>query len=144
MFILLPIWFLSWAVLMPLTSVKTSVPPLSGLDMFTFGNIAPDKEARYAGQLILAWIFTCTSVAFPPFFWHSHSITVWILWNLKKEMKHFVLTRQFWLMDPRNAACPQANTVLITGVPARFLTEAAITKLFSHLPGGVRKVWLNR
>ncbi|KAJ3491586.1 hypothetical protein NLI96_g589 [Meripilus lineatus] len=127
MFILLPIWFLSWAVLMPLTSVKTSVPPLSGLDMFTFGNIAPDKEARYAGQLILAWIFT-----------------FWILWNLKKEMKHFVLTRQFWLMDPRNAACPQANTVLITGVPARFLTEAAITKLFSHLPGGVRKVWLNR
>lgn len=59
-------------------------------------------------------------------------------------MKHFVTTRQRWLIEPENASSAMASTILITGVPRHYLTEAALTKLFSHLPGGVRKVWLNR
>ena len=59
-------------------------------------------------------------------------------------MQHFVVTRQKWLIDPRNAQSAQASTVLITGIPQRYLTEAALTELFSVLPGGVRKVWINR
>lgn len=58
-------------------------------------------------------------------------------------MKQFVETRQRWLMDPANGGA-KANTVLIRGVPRRYLTEAALTQLFSHMPGGVAKVWLNR
>ena len=71
-------------------------------------------------------------------------VSVWIWWNLRYEMRHFVVTRQRWLIDPRNAKSAQASTVLITGIPQRYLTEAALTDLFSVLPGGVRKVWLNR
>ena len=56
--VMLPIWLISWAVLLPLTSVNTSVPGHSGLDIFIFGNIAPTQQARYAGQLILTWMFT--------------------------------------------------------------------------------------
>lgn len=59
-------------------------------------------------------------------------------------MRHFVITRQKWLIKPENASSPMRSTVLITGVPQDYLTESALTKLFSHLPGGVRKVWLNR
>lgn len=59
-------------------------------------------------------------------------------------MRHFVTTRQRWLTKPENASSPMRSTVLITGVPRDYLTESALTKLFSHLPGGVRKVWLNR
>ncbi|EKM59100.1 uncharacterized protein PHACADRAFT_169556 [Phanerochaete carnosa HHB-10118-sp] len=125
--ILLPIWILSWIVLMPVTSVNTGVAGHSGLDIFVFGNISNTDQARYAAHIIMAWLFT-----------------FWIWWNLRAEMQHFVVTRQRWLIDPRNAKSAQASTVLITGIPQRYLTEAALTDLFSVLPGGVRKVWLNR
>lgn len=59
-------------------------------------------------------------------------------------MSHFVSVRQRWLMDPVNASSAQANTILVTGVPQRYLTEAALKNVFAYLPGGVRKVWLNR
>jgi len=48
------------------------------------------------------------------------------------------------LLDPIHSASAQANTVLITGVPRKFLDEAALEQLFQHVPGGVKKVWLNR
>ncbi|CAL1699363.1 unnamed protein product [Somion occarium] len=125
--VLLPIWLLSWAILLPITSVNTSVADHSGLDRFIFGNVANNKTTRYAAHLILAWFFT-----------------FWLWWNIKREMKHFITARQRWLIDPQNANSAQAHTVLISGVPQRYLTEAALMKLFSDLPGGVRKVWLNR
>ncbi|KAI0739087.1 DUF221-domain-containing protein [Daedaleopsis nitida] len=125
--VLLPIWLVSWAVLLPVTSIGTATANHTGLDLFTFGNVAPDKPGRYAAHLILAWVFT-----------------IWVWWNIRYEMKHFVTARQKWLIDPQNAEAAKASTVLITGVPRRYLSEAAITNLFSHLPGGVAKVWLNR
>ncbi|KAI0792351.1 DUF221-domain-containing protein [Abortiporus biennis] len=125
--ILLPIWIFSWIILLPATAVNTSVAEHTGLDRFIFGNVANNKQNRYAAHLILTYFFT-----------------FWVWWNIKKEMKHFITTRQRWLIDPVNSSSAQANTVLITGIPRRYLTEAALFKLFSHLPGGVRKVWLNR
>jgi hypothetical protein len=56
--VMLPIWLLSWAVLLPLTSVHTKVPGHSGLDILIFGNIVPNKQGRYGGHLLLIWIFT--------------------------------------------------------------------------------------
>jgi Sro7p-like protein associated with Golgi transport len=56
--IMLPIWLISWVVLLPLTSVNTSVSGHSGLDKFIFGNIASTQQSRYAGHLLLTWIFT--------------------------------------------------------------------------------------
>lgn len=59
-----PIWVISWAVLLPVTSVHSIVAPDHGLDLFVFGNVAPDKQTRYAAHIILVWVFTC---ACPPF-----------------------------------------------------------------------------
>jgi hypothetical protein len=56
--IFFPIWIVSWAVLMPVNSVKTRVDNNRGLDLFVFGNIAPDKQERYAAHLILVYFFT--------------------------------------------------------------------------------------
>ena len=56
--ILLPIWPISWIVLMPVDAVNTGVEGNSGLDIFTFGNVGKDQQARYAAHLILAWLFT--------------------------------------------------------------------------------------
>jgi hypothetical protein len=54
----LPIWILSWAVLLPITSVNTQVENNNGVNLFIFGNIAPDKQTRYAAHLILVYLFT--------------------------------------------------------------------------------------
>ncbi|KAN0126356.1 Late exocytosis, associated with Golgi transport domain containing protein [Lactarius tabidus] len=106
--IMLPIWLISWAVLLPLNSVNTDDGDFSnGLSWFTIGNIDAttyDRD-RYIALLALTWIFT-----------------IWICCNIKHEMAHYVHLRQQYL----------------------FLAESALTRLFDHLPGGVRKVWINR
>ena len=58
--VMLPIWLVSWAVLLPLNSVKTGVFGFSkGLYMFTFSNIdATYNRDRYIILLVLTWIFT--------------------------------------------------------------------------------------
>ncbi|KAG9118704.1 hypothetical protein FRC07_006657, partial [Ceratobasidium sp. 392] len=123
--IFLPIWIISWAVLLPVDSA--GLHNKDGLDQFTFGNIPQDRQYRYAAHLVLAWI-----------------MTFWIFYNIKKEMRNFVSRRHRHLVDPVHSRSAQANTVLITGVPRKFLDEAALAQLFQHVPGGVKKVWLNR
>ena len=56
--IMLPIWFLSWVVLLPLTAAHTKASGLSGIERLTLGNIAPDKRMRYVGHLSITWVFT--------------------------------------------------------------------------------------
>ena len=58
-------------------------------------------------------------------------------------MGHYVHVRQQYLVSPSHSSTAQARTVLVTGIPPN-LTESALAGLFSHLPGGVRKVWINR
>ncbi|KAF9653528.1 DUF221-domain-containing protein [Thelephora ganbajun] len=123
----LPIWFITWAVLIPVTTVNTQVPGLSGLDRFTFGNVENTKQNRYAAHIILAWL-----------------LTFWVWYLIRREMSHFVTVRQQYLISKDHSTSAQASTILVTGVPRRYLNERALAKLYSHLPGGVRKVWLNR
>ena len=68
--VMLPIWLISWAVLLPLTSFGTDVFGFSeGLYMFTFGNInATENGDRYIALLVLTWIFTSKLRA-----WHPYS-----------------------------------------------------------------------
>ena len=58
-------------------------------------------------------------------------------------MGHYVHVRQQYLVSPSHSSTAQARTVLVTGIPPN-LTESALIRLFSRLPGGVRKVWINR
>ncbi|KIK93365.1 hypothetical protein PAXRUDRAFT_34109 [Paxillus rubicundulus Ve08.2h10] len=125
--VFLPIWIVSWAVLLPVTSVNNSVPGNTGLDRFTIGNVAPNNQNRFAAHIILVWIST-----------------FWIYWNIRHEMRHFVTVRQLHLIDPTHSRTAQANTILVTGIPSKFLSEKALAQLYSHLPGGVKKVWINR
>jgi hypothetical protein len=69
---------------------------------------------------------------------------VWIWYNIKREMDHFITIRQHHLISPRHAMSVQATTVLVTGIPANYLSEPALLELYNHLPGGVKKIWLNR
>src|SRR5882757_9993770 len=59
-------------------------------------------------------------------------------------MAHYVRVRQHYLVSRAHSSTAQACTILVTGIPPKYLSESALTRLFSHLPGGVRKVWINR
>lgn len=59
-------------------------------------------------------------------------------------MRHFLTVRQLHLIDPAHSRSSQANTILVTGIPSKYLAEKALAQLYSHLPGGVKKIWLNR
>lgn len=53
---LIPVWILSWIILMPLNRVGASTADgSSGLDLFTFGSVT-DKH-RYWAHCILCWVF---------------------------------------------------------------------------------------
>ncbi|KAF5381347.1 hypothetical protein D9615_008345 [Tricholomella constricta] len=125
--ILLPIWIISWVVLLPVNSVNTRVGTNAGLDIFVFGNISPDKQQRYAAHIILVYLFTA-----------------WIFYNIKIEMRSFILKRQQHLISPVHAKSVQANTILVTGIPSKYLSKGALYNLFNDLPGGVKKIWINR
>ncbi|XAO24182.1 hypothetical protein I312_102972 [Cryptococcus bacillisporus CA1280] len=123
----IPIWLLSWIILLPVDTANSHVLGKSGLDRFTFGNISKDKTSRYWAHLIMVYIFD-----------------FWIMWLAWVEMRHWLVLRQRHLINPSHSRLAQANTVLVTGIPKHLLSEEKLTQLFSYLPGGVKRIWLNR
>ena len=59
-------------------------------------------------------------------------------------MTRWVLIRQKYLINPYHSSLAQANTILITGISHSYLSEDRLEQLFHHLPGGVKRIWLNR
>ncbi|WFD00643.1 hypothetical protein MYAM1_003394 [Malassezia yamatoensis] len=130
LWIIVPIWILSWIVLLPLYAAKLASPK-AGFNMFTIGNIITATKRvdqdRSAGVLILNYIFVA-----------------WILVNIHMRMKQFIRLRQEFLTSPEYRNTVQAKSMLVTGVPNELLSETKMTQLYGQLPGGVEKVWINR
>ncbi|KAF5389675.1 hypothetical protein D9757_006040 [Collybiopsis confluens] len=112
--ILLPIWFISWAVLLPVTSVNTQVNGNTKLNRFIFGNVAPDKSDRYAAHIILVWLFT----------------------GKMDFLCHLGRNETLALYPSKSSYRPR--------IPQKYLTHAALYKVFDVLPGGVKDIWINR
>lgn len=53
---LVPIWLISWAILLPVDGVGNN-EALDALDRFTFGNVSKKHQARYWAHLILVYVF---------------------------------------------------------------------------------------
>ncbi|KAK4689955.1 calcium permeable stress-gated cation channel, partial [Tremellales sp. Uapishka_1] len=123
---MVPIWLLSWIVLLPVDAANSNVLGKSGLDRLTFGNVSKDKQSRYWAHLILDYVFIG-----------------WILFLIWQEMQHWLVIRQRHLINPEHSRLAQANTVLITDIPPEFLDEERLEQLYAHLPGGVKRIWLN-
>lgn len=66
------------------------------------------------------------------------------MYLMRYEMDVWLKIRQQYLVAPQHSRLAQASTVLITGVPLHLMDERALAQLFSHLPGGVRRIWLTR
>ena len=127
-FAFVPIFFLTWVILMP---VYSTGPPTNatGFEKFTFANIANNEIAqrRYVATLLVQW-----------------AATLWMLYLIRQKIANFVKLRQNFIISAKHANTAQARTLLITGVGKDLLSEKKLTSLYSNLPGGVAKVWLNR
>lgn len=62
--VMIPIWLLSWLVLLPVDSANTGVGGKTGLDRFTFGNVAGEDQDRLWAHLILDYLFIGESERF--------------------------------------------------------------------------------
>lgn len=67
--ILIPIWLISWVILLPIDAAGTKVEGKSGLDHLTFGNVAPGQQSRYWAHLVLVYVFNCESSSSLRYLW---------------------------------------------------------------------------
>jgi len=99
-----------------------------GLARLTIGNVGPKLVgSRLWAHLILAVL----------------SI-VWILYNIYYELRSYIRVRQAYLTSPQHRIRASATTVLVTGIPAKWLTVQALDGLYDVFPGGLRNIWINR
>lgn len=123
-----PVWLFTWIFLMPLYAAQSGVGQ-TGFNMFTYGNVGKSRsqQLRLIGVLFANWII----------------ILYWI-WVMRRFIASFIKNRQEFLLSPEHKASAQARTILITGIPNDYLSERKLSNMYSHFPGGVAKVWLNR
>ncbi|UZJ56134.1 hypothetical protein CBS101457_005454 [Exobasidium rhododendri] len=123
-----PTFVFTWILLMPIYGAKPNTGA-SGFNQFVFGNVGNGKneQLRLIAPLFANWI-----------------IVFWFIYVIRRFMAAFVKHRQDFLTDPKQAATAQARTILITGIPNDYLSVKKLTSMYSHMPGGVAQVWLNR
>jgi hypothetical protein len=99
-----------------------------GLDRLSISNV--DKEhtkRRLWAHLALALVFVS-----------------WVLYVIYRELRGYIRVRQAYLTSPQHRIRASATTVLVTGIPRKWLTLEALNGLYDVFPGGIRNIWINR
>lgn len=133
--IFIPALVVIWPILLPInyihgvgsTNLARNQTSVTGLDRFAFGNVNRAHTSKYWAHLVLAYL-----------------LVFWICLVSFYELQNFVKTRQEWLVSQKHREKASATTILVTAIPQAFLNENKIRELYSCLPGGVKRVWLNR
>ncbi|KAH0597343.1 hypothetical protein MHUMG1_04720 [Metarhizium humberi] len=107
------------------SSSSKAVP--TGLDTLAWGNVTPKNTSRYTAHLILAIL-----------------VVIWVCTVFFLELRVYIKIRQDYLASPEHRLRASATTVLVSGIPKKWLTEEALLGLFDVLPGGIRNLWINR
>lgn len=100
---------------------------VTGLDQLAFGNVRPEHTSRYWAHFIMALI-----------------VITYVCYVVYDELRGYIRVRQAYLTSPQHRLRASATTVLVTGIPARWLSEKALDGLYDVFPGGVRNIWINR
>ncbi|KAK4235319.1 hypothetical protein C8A03DRAFT_36841 [Achaetomium macrosporum] len=106
-------------------NTSSSVP--TGLDTLAWGNIAPTKQHRRWAHLVLALL-----------------VILWVCGVFFAELRVYVKIRQDYLTSAEHRLRASANTVLVSSIPDKWLSEEALRGLFDVFPGGIRNVWITR
>lgn len=107
------------------SSQTTQIP--TGLDTLAWGNLAPVNAHRRWAHLILALL-----------------VVVWVCGVFFAELRVYIKVRQDYLASAEHRLRASANTVLVSSIPEKWLTEEALRGLFDVFPGGIRNIWLTR
>ncbi|KAI1776871.1 DUF221-domain-containing protein [Hypoxylon cercidicola] len=100
---------------------------ITGLDTLAWGNVRKDETNRYWAHLILAIL-----------------VIIWVCGVFFSELRIYIKIRQDWLTTAEHRLRASATTVLVSGIPDKWLSEEALRGLFDVFPGGLRNVWLTR
>ncbi|KAI1154731.1 DUF221-domain-containing protein [Nemania diffusa] len=100
---------------------------ISGLDTLAWGNVKDENYRRYWAHLVLAIL-----------------VVVWVCGVIFAELRVYIKVRQDWLTTAEHRLRASATTVLVSGIPNKWLSEEALRGLFDVFPGGIRNVWLTR
>jgi len=100
---------------------------VTGLDQLGWGNVRPDRTNRYWAHLVLAII-----------------VVVYVCYTFFDELRGYIRLRQAYLTSPQHRLRASATTVLISAIPRKWCTIAALDGLYDVYPGGIRNIWINR
>lgn len=100
---------------------------ITGLDTLAWGNVSKKHTDRYWAHLVLAIV-----------------VVLWVCGVFFGEMRVFIKVRQDWLTTAEHRLRASATTVLVSAIPDKWLSEAALRGLFDVFPGGLRNIWLTR
>ncbi|KAJ8126892.1 hypothetical protein O1611_g6746 [Lasiodiplodia mahajangana] len=100
---------------------------ISGLDTLAWGNVKDENYRRYWAHLVLAIL-----------------VVIWVCGVFFAEFRVYIKVRQDWLTTAEHRLRASATTVLVSGIPDKWLSEEALRGLFDVFPGGIRNVWLTR
>ncbi|KAK5633213.1 hypothetical protein RRF57_008927 [Xylaria bambusicola] len=100
---------------------------ITGLDTLAWGNVKDENYRRYWAHLVLAIL-----------------VVVWVCGVIFAELRVYIKVRQDWLTTAEHRLRASATTVLVSGIPDKWLNEEALRGLFDVFPGGIRNVWLTR
>ena len=102
-----------------------SIP--TGLDTVAWGNVRPENTRRRWAHLVLALM-----------------VIVWVCYVAFVELRVYIKIRQDYLTSAEHRLRASANTVLVNGIPEKWLSEDALRGLFDVFPGGIKNIWLTR
>ncbi|KAI0597867.1 hypothetical protein F4775DRAFT_557786 [Biscogniauxia sp. FL1348] len=100
---------------------------ITGLDTLAWGNVDPEHTRRYWAHLVLAVL-----------------VVIWVCGVFFFEFRVYIKIRQDWLTTAEHRLRASATTVLVSGIPDKWLSEEALRGLFDVFPGGLRNVFLTR
>ncbi|KAF7194369.1 hypothetical protein HII31_04402 [Pseudocercospora fuligena] len=123
--IFFPATLLALPILLPLN--HNGGGDSKGLDKYSISNIAARNSNRLWAHLILGIIFI-----------------LWTFYIVFKELRGYIRVRQAFLTSPQHRIRASATTVLVTGIPRKWLTMEALSGLYDVFPGGIRNIWINR
>lgn len=98
-----------------------------GLSTLSWSNVKEENYDRRWAHLMLALL-----------------VIIWVCVVIFTEMRVYTKVRQDWLTSAEHRLRASANTVLVSSIPEKWLTEDALRGLFDVFPGGIKNIWLTR
>ncbi|KAF2150799.1 DUF221-domain-containing protein [Myriangium duriaei CBS 260.36] len=98
-----------------------------GVNVLGWQNINGKHQQRTWAHLILAVL-----------------VILWVCYVIYQELRGYIRIRQAYLTSPQHRIRASATTVLVSGIPRKWLSVEALSGLYDVFPGGIRNIWINR